>query len=132
MTDASRSHQSSRYAMPFAASIMIKLSRARRRSGPYLCCYLLYLQMITICFSTKDKFTYRKISEQQGPGRYVLYCILHSVERLYCKRPILCLASFKILTPHLWCGGRTHSLGGEGGGGSIFWQTPDTALSPYF
>jgi hypothetical protein len=28
----------------------------------------------------------------------------------------------------LWCGGRTHSLGGEGGGGSIFWKTPDTAL----
>jgi hypothetical protein len=24
--------------------------------------------------------------------------------------------------------GRTHSLGGEGGGGSIFWKTPDTAL----
>jgi hypothetical protein len=28
--------------------------------------------------------------------------------------------------PH--CGGRTHSLGGERGGGSIFWKTPDTAL----
>jgi hypothetical protein len=28
----------------------------------------------------------------------------------------------------LWCGGRTHSLGGEGGGGSIFWKTSDTAL----
>ncbi len=51
-----------------------------------------------------------------------------SVERLYCKRPILCLASSKILTPRLWCGGRTHSLGGEGGGGSIFWKTPGTAL----
>ncbi len=25
-------------------------------------------------------------------------------------------------------GGRTHSLGGEGGGWSIFWKTPDTAL----
>jgi hypothetical protein len=25
-------------------------------------------------------------------------------------------------------GGRTHSLGGEGGGGSIFWKTRDTAL----
>jgi hypothetical protein len=30
--------------------------------------------------------------------------------------------------PCLWCGGRTHSLGGEGVGGSIFWKTPDTAL----
>jgi hypothetical protein len=28
----------------------------------------------------------------------------------------------------LWCGGRTHSLVGEGGGGSIFWKTSDTAL----
>ncbi len=59
----------------------------------------------------------------------------------YCKRPILCLASSKILTPpptplsaqrlctpHLCCGGRTHSPGGEGGGGSIFWRTQDTAL----
>ncbi len=28
------------------------------------------------------------------------------------------------------CGGRTHSLGGEGGRGSIWpiWKTPDTAL----
>jgi hypothetical protein len=63
----------------------------------------------------------------------------YTVERLYCKRPILCLASSKILTPHpphrpasvhprLWCGGRTHSLDGEGGGGSIFWKTPDTTL----
>jgi hypothetical protein len=30
--------------------------------------------------------------------------------------------------PRLWCGGRTHSLGGEGGEGSIFWKTPDTVL----
>ncbi len=50
-------------------------------------------------------------------------------EGLYCKRPIQCLASSEILTPHpltarrvctpsrFWCGGRTHSLGGEGVGG---------------
>jgi hypothetical protein len=62
------------------------------------------------------------------------------VERLYCKRPILFLSSSTILTSHpphrppsvppprLWCGGRTHSLGGERGGGSIFWKTRDTAL----
>jgi hypothetical protein len=34
--------------------------------------------------------------------------------------------------PRLWCGERTyilHSrLGGNGGGGSIVWKTPDTAL----
>ncbi len=31
------------------------------------------------------------------------------------------------LHPHLWCGGRTHSLGGEGAGVNIR-KTPDTAL----
>jgi hypothetical protein len=30
--------------------------------------------------------------------------------------------------PRLWCGGRTHSLGGEGVGAQYFWKTPDTAL----
>jgi hypothetical protein len=30
--------------------------------------------------------------------------------------------------PRLWCGGRTHSQGGEGAGGSIFWKTPGTDL----
>jgi hypothetical protein len=55
-----------------------------------------------------------------------------NVERLYCKRSILCLSSSKILTPdppqrpaivypRLLCGER-------GGGGSIFWKTRDTAL----
>ncbi len=50
------------------------------------------------------------------------------VERLYRKRPSKCLASSKIWThhpltagecvlPRLWCGGRIHSLGEEGGGG---------------
>jgi hypothetical protein len=34
----------------------------------------------------------------------------------------------RVCTPRLWCGGRTHSLGGEGDGGSIFWKTSDTAL----
>ncbi len=63
-----------------------------------------------------------------------------TVERLDCKRPILWLASSKILTPHpphrpasvhpppLVREGSTHSLGGEGDGGSIFWKTPGTAL----
>ncbi len=55
----------------------------------------------------------------------------------YCKRPILCLASFKILTPSppgecvppaFVAGGRTHSPGGEEGGGSVFWKTQDTAV----
>ncbi len=50
------------------------------------------------------------------------------VEGLYCKRPIQCLASSEILTPHPLTArrvgnppplvrGRTHSLGGEGVGG---------------
>jgi hypothetical protein len=50
----------------------------------------------------------------------------YSVEGLYCKRPIQCLASSEILTPHpltarrvctpqplVRGGGRTHSLGGK-------------------
>jgi hypothetical protein len=58
---------------------------------------------------------------------YSVHCI-NSVER--CKRPILCLASSKILKilttrpPHhpasLWCGERTHSLVGKGVGGQYF------------
>ncbi len=60
----------------------------------------------------------------------MIYLRVICVERLYCKRPILCLASSKILTPHprttrrvctpcLWGGRRTHSLGGEGVGVNI-------------
>jgi hypothetical protein len=57
--------------------------------------------------------------------------IPHTVEGLFCKRPIQCLASSKILipprplttrrvcTPRLWCGGRTHA-GWRGGGGQYF------------
>jgi hypothetical protein len=54
------------------------------------------------------------------------------------KMPLLCLPSSKIMTLHPLtarrvCGGRTHSLGGgEGGGGSIFWKTQDTALYPTY
>jgi hypothetical protein len=47
------------------------------------------------------------------------FCCSEGVEGLYCKRPIQCLVSSEILTPHpltAWCSGRTHSLGGEGVG----------------
>jgi hypothetical protein len=61
------------------------------------------------------------------------------VERLYCKRPILCLASSKILTPHPLTARRVcpppplvrgEDTLGEwgGGGGSTFGKTPDTVL----
>ncbi len=61
------------------------------------------------------------------------------VEGLNCKRPVQCLASSRILTPHPLTArrvctppplvrGSTHTLGGEGGGGSIFWKKPDTVL----
>jgi hypothetical protein len=60
------------------------------------------------------------------------------VERSYCKRPIQCLASSKILTPTLSPPGERvpppplvqgeDTLAGWRGGGSIFWKTPDTAL----
>ncbi len=58
--------------------------------------------------------------------------IVQTVERLYCKRPIQCLASSKIsatpppphptsVYPRLWCGGRgwTNSQGGKGVGVNI-------------
>jgi hypothetical protein len=56
------------------------------------------------------------------------------IEIIYCKRAILPLSSSKILTPHPplrpasvypppLLRGRTHSPGGEGDGGSIFWKT---------
>ncbi len=50
-------------------------------------------------------------------------------EIIYYKRAILSLSSSKILTPHPpvypppLLGGRTHSPGGEGDKGSIFWKT---------
>ncbi len=63
-------------------------------------------------------------------------------EIVYCKRAILSLSSSKILTPHPplrpasvypppLLGGRTHSPGGEGDGGSIFWKTSEIGLPSY-
>jgi hypothetical protein len=55
-----------------------------------------------------------------------------AVEGLYCKRPVQCLASSEIFTPQHpltvrrvctprpRCGGRTHSLGGDGVVGQWF------------
>ncbi len=64
--------------------------------------------IIILFFAT----SFPRLSSSQQNGR--------TVEGLYCKRPIQCLASSKILIPHplaARCGGRTHSLGGEGLGG---------------
>ncbi len=66
----------------------------------------------------------------KGPGSSFYVHFSPNVVRLYCKRPIQCLASSKILTPTpsppgvcvlpcLWYGGKTHSLGGEGVGVNI-------------
>jgi hypothetical protein len=65
--------------------------------------------------------------------------IIKRVEGLYCKRPIQCLASSEILTPHpltarrvctslpmVW--GEEILAGWRGGGGSIVRKTLDTAL----
>ncbi len=65
------------------------------------------------------------------------------VEGLYCKRPIQCLASSKILTPHsltarrvctprLWCSERTQLLGGEGVGGQYFGHCSVLYICKYF
>jgi hypothetical protein len=72
--------------------------------------------------------------DPEGGGAHVLL-----VERLYCKRPIQCLSSSKILTPHPLTARRVCTRpplvrgedtlnGWRGGGGSIFCKTPDTAL----
>jgi hypothetical protein len=61
------------------------------------------------------------------------------VEGLYCKRPIQCLASSELLTPHPPHGpasvyppplvrGEDTLAGWRGGGGSLVRKTPDTAL----
>jgi hypothetical protein len=42
--------------------------------------------------------------------------------------PPTLLSARRVGTPCLCCGRKTHSPGGEGGGGSIFWKTQDTAL----
>jgi hypothetical protein len=73
------------------------------------------------------EFVYLRIKD----FREALVCI-DCVEGLYCKRPIQCMASSEILTPHPLtarrvCGG-AHSVGGEVVGGSIVRKTPDTAL----
>jgi hypothetical protein len=39
-------------------------------------------------------------------------------------------APASVYPPRLWCGGRTHSLGGEEGWGTIFWKTLD--ICKYF
>ena len=41
------------------------------------------------------------------------------------------LSERRVCTPRLCCGGRTHSPGGEGGGGSIFWKTRYIGLPSY-
>ncbi len=75
--------------------------------------------------------------------RKVALWILYSVEGLYCKRPIQCLASSKIFTPTPsppgervrvppppppLVRGEDPLAGWRRGGGSIFLKTPDTAL----
>jgi hypothetical protein len=81
--------------------------------------------------STFYLFYAQKSNDDFAVSFLLLFFCGYTVEGLYCKRPIQCLASFEILTPHpltarrfctlrLWCGWRTHSLGGEGVGGQQF------------
>ncbi len=44
------------------------------------------------------------------------------------KNKMVALPGECVRTPPPLVRGRTHSLGGEGGGGSIFWKTPGTSL----
>jgi hypothetical protein len=81
----------------------------------------------------------RPPTEHGVPAHEVRENPLH-VERLYCKRPILCLAPSKILTPHcpppppppLWWGGGPHSLCGGGGGGINILEDAVFRIRKYF
>ncbi len=42
--------------------------------------------------------------------------------------PPIPLTARRVCTPAFGAGGRTHLLGGDGGGRSMFWKTSDTAL----
>jgi hypothetical protein len=97
--------------------------------------------MVVIDLENKENITRQKnmqlfisVSEQ---------CKYTSTEYIfYCKRAILFLSSSKRLTPIPPLrpeslssprnkGGGTHSPGGEGDGGSIFWKTREIGLPSY-
>ncbi len=70
---------------------------------------------------------------------YILNCHINEGKYTSTQEANPCLASSKILTPHpltpwrvctprLCCGGRTHTRRVNRRWGSIFWKTPDTAL----
>ncbi len=100
-----------------------------------LCCKSAKVQRCT-CYSWKGYYFWCWLTRCHGfieisPNDHYLALYTYIVEGLNCKRPIRCLASSKILTPHpltawrvciprLWCGGRTHSHGREGVGGQYF------------
>jgi hypothetical protein len=73
--------------------------------------------------------------DPEFPSMYknILFLTVQVVERLYCKRPILCLSSSKILTPTpltarrfgAWGG---HTRWGERGGGGQYFGRRETQL----
>jgi hypothetical protein len=54
-------------------------------------------------------------------------CVFQNIDSPPSSSPGECVVC-TVNPPRLYCGGRTHLPGGEGGGGSIFWKTQDTAL----
>ncbi len=103
----------------------------------HLCIVLYFLDwwgnwlIINICskmFTYTTTLIYLAVDGNLPKVIALWFGIVKNVEGLYCKRPIQCLASSELLTPHpltrrvctppprLWYGGRTHSLGGEGVG----------------
>ncbi len=93
-------------------------------------------QFFSVCCSTWGaEFLSTQISRQAvaactWPGCTQADIVSH-VEELYCKRPIQCLASSKILTPHPSPPASVYppSPAFGAGGGHTRWKTPDTALS---
>jgi hypothetical protein len=87
----------------------------------------------------EDKFYAHPMEKKDGD--WVVYGE-NRRDIIYCKRAILSLSSSKILTPHPPLrlasvsspptkAGGTHSPGGEGDVGSIFWKTREIGLPSY-
>ncbi len=99
-------------------------------------------KIFTACKHTFHTFHLAKEYETRSR---ILIESMETVKRreiIYCKRAILSLSSSKILTPHPPLpqasvsspptkAGGTHSPGGEGDRGSIFWKTREIGLPSY-
>ncbi len=67
--------------------------------------------------------------DEGGSRREIILKEANAMSRVFQNiGPPIPLTALRVCTSRLWCGGRTHSLGGEVGRGLIFWKTRDTVL----